>query len=527
VPRTNVTNVFSPNQEHLKGKDAWRSNLRLTALAAERIRSSLGPNGAYKMVNYNRGPEKIVKVTKDAVAVLQELAIQYPTLVVLSEAAKIQREELGDGVKCFTILTAELLKKADQLIAKGIHPAVILKGYQEAAKKALETIDANSQKIDSNHLTTILDSVDCGKGYLTPELSGMIIKAVKIANRNGKLDKAKIRMIRKPGASQSETKFIKGLIIKKGKLHPNMPNVVEKPRIAVSTERIGTNRLEIKMPGQGPFHMKFDITTPQDLEGCLDSENQRKIDALKKLGELGVNVLFCQQPIDDFSKGKLFGMGVLAFDSVDRADLTLISKSTGAKMVGNLSELEEIDIGVAEKLEIDKIGLEKTVTVSGCDFATFLIRGSNIQALDELELLIGNSLSLLRTAMDSGKTVAGGGATEFKVANSLKTFALQFPGREQLAISSFADALLELPRCLAANNGLNPDDALLEMGKLCSEGSGFGLGADGAFGEICVEVSEAKTAAIRRAFEVATLMLRIDEQVRAKESQPRFHKQNS
>ena len=84
--------MFSPGQKHLKGMDAWRTNLRLTALAADQIRSSLGPNGAYKMVTYNRGPEKIVKVTKDAVAILQELAIQYPTLVVLSEAAKIQRQ---------------------------------------------------------------------------------------------------------------------------------------------------------------------------------------------------------------------------------------------------------------------------------------------------------------------------------------------------------------------------------------------------------------------------------------------------
>jgi archaeal chaperonin len=527
VPQISVTNVFSPNQEHLKGKDAWRSNLRLTALAVEQIRSSLGPNGAYKMVTYNRGPEKIVKVTKDAVAVLQELAIQYPTLVVLSEAAKIQRQELGDGVKTFVILTAELLKKADQLIAKGIHPAVILNGYQEAAKKALETIDADAKKIVPDGLEAVLDSVDCGKGCLTSELRGMLIEAAKIANSDDKLDKDKIRVIRQPGASQPETTFVKGLIIKKGKLHPNMPDTIEKPKIAITSERIGTNRLEIKMPGQGPFHMKFDVTTPQDLAGCLEAENQRKAETLKKLGAFGVNVLFCQQPIDDFSRSKLFGMGVLAFDSIDRADLTLISKATGAKVVGNLSELEENNIGAAEKLKIDKIGLEKTVTLSGCDYGTFLIRGSNLQALDELDLLIGNSLSLLRIAMDAGKTVAGGGATEFQVARELKNFALQFPGREQLAIAGFAEALLELTRCLATNNGLNPDDALLHMGKLFSEGSEFGLDADGTFGEVCIEVSEAKTAAIRRAFEVATLMLRIDEQVRAKESQPRFHKQNS
>jgi len=110
MPKTSLTHVFSPNYDYVKDKDAWRNNLRLTTLAAEKVRSSLGPNGAYKMVTYNRGPEKIVKVTRDAVAVLQELAIQYPTVTILSEAAKIQRQEVGDGVTCFAIFTSALMK---------------------------------------------------------------------------------------------------------------------------------------------------------------------------------------------------------------------------------------------------------------------------------------------------------------------------------------------------------------------------------------------------------------------------------
>ncbi len=525
MPTHLTPNVFSHSRKNLKGKDAWRNNLRLTALAAERIRSSLGPNGAYKMVTYYRGPEKVVKVTKDAVAVLEELAIQYPTLIVLSEAAKIQRQDLGDGVKTFVILTAALLKKAEELIAKGIHPAVILKGYQEATEKALEIINSKTQRIDPERLEAVLDTVDCGRDCLSSELRIMLTEASKLANREGVLDKNRVRVIRKPGGSQSETVLVKGLVIKKAKLHPSMPDTVEKPRIAVTSGRIGTNRLEIKMPGQGPFHMKFDITNSNDLAGYRDAENQRKSDALRKIASFGAKALFSQQPIDEFSKSKLLDMGVLAFETVDRADLALISKATGAKVVGYLGDIEENDLGMAEKLETDKIGLEKTVTVSGCNFATFLIRGSNGQTLDELELLIGNSLSILRAAMDSGKTIAGGGATEFEVAGELKYFALQLPGREQLAAIGFSEALMEVPRCLAANNGLNPDDALLQLGKFHREGfSDFGLGADGSCREVCVEVSEAKCAAVRRAFEVASLMLRIDEQITAKEI-PKFHKQ--
>jgi hypothetical protein len=59
--------------------------------AADKIRSSLGPRGSYKLVAYNRGPEQVIKVTKDAVAILDELAIQYPPAVIISESAKMQR----------------------------------------------------------------------------------------------------------------------------------------------------------------------------------------------------------------------------------------------------------------------------------------------------------------------------------------------------------------------------------------------------------------------------------------------------
>jgi chaperonin GroEL (HSP60 family) len=524
MPQTSLVNVFSAKQEHIKGKDAWRSNLRLTALAAAQISTSFGPNGAYKMVTYNRGPEKIVKVTKDAVAILEELAIQYPTLVILSEAAKIQRQELGDGVKSFAIFAAALLKKADELIEKGIHPIVILRGYQEATKKALEIIRANSERIDPEKLETLLDAVDCGRGCMTSELRGMLIEAATLASKNGTMDKEKIRIVRKPGGNQTETKLFKGLVVKKNKLHPNMPDLVANARIVLTSGRIGINRLEIKMPGQGPFHMKFNITTPENLKGFLDAEKQQKTEALRKIEESGVNVFFSQQPIDTFSKGKLLEMGILAFETVDRADLALVSKATGARIIADLSELQENDVGQAEKLENDKIGLEKIVTLSGCGFVTFLIRGSNLQTLDELDRLIENSLILLRTANSSSSIVPGGGAIEMQVTEVLKNYALQFSGKEQLAVDSFAEALAELPRCLATNNGLNSDDAIIELKKLHAEGfSDFGLGADGCYGKICVEASETKASAVRRAFEVVSLMLRIDEQISAKEI-PKFHK---
>jgi T-complex protein 1 subunit beta len=118
--------VIAPVYTHFKGTDAWRQNLDATAIAAEKIRSCLGPNGAYKMVVYNRGPEKVCKITNDPIQVLEELSLQHPTLTIITEAAKMQREEIGDGVIAFTIFTAALLREANKLVSKKVHPNIVL-----------------------------------------------------------------------------------------------------------------------------------------------------------------------------------------------------------------------------------------------------------------------------------------------------------------------------------------------------------------------------------------------------------------
>jgi len=476
------------------------------------------------MVTYNRGPEKIVKVTKDPVPVLEELAIQYPALAVLSEAAKMQREEIGDGVTSFVILASALLKKADELIAKKVHANIILDGYLEAAKRTLRKIETNSAALQRSDYEGLLEAVDCGRGILTKNLRRDLIEAAQSATKNGKLEKKNIRIIRKQGAETSETQLIRGITVKKAKLHRNMPNDIKQPRIAVTTGRIGLNRLEVKMRGEGPFHMKFDIQNPEQLDSCQEAEREQKNFALDRLGELKVNVLFCQQPIDTYAKCRLLDRGVLAFESVEREDCALISEATHAKMVGSLVDLRETDVGAAENLSVEKLSPDEIVTLEVPDFATLMLRGSSVQAFDELELLIQKSLTLLKTATENPYVVPSYGATEMRIAQDIKNFALHFSGKQQIAVEGFAEALVELPRCLAENNGSDPDDTVAQLRKFHDEGfSDYGITADGLCGPACHELSQVKSSVIKRAFEFVSLMLRVDEQITRKEI-VKFHK---
>ncbi len=58
--------IFSEKIKRTKGKDVWQENFHLAIFAADKVISTFGPKGAFKLV-YNKGPEQVVTVTEDAI----------------------------------------------------------------------------------------------------------------------------------------------------------------------------------------------------------------------------------------------------------------------------------------------------------------------------------------------------------------------------------------------------------------------------------------------------------------------------
>ena len=157
-----------------------------------------------------------------------------------------------------------------------------------------------------------------------------------------------------------------------------------------------------------------------------------RTEALEKMIALKANVLLCEQPLDQSVKDKLLLQGIFALESVDKKDSQAVAKATGAKIIGQLRELTEEDLGIAEELHTGKIELEKTVTIQGCKGASFMLRGSVPQAIDELETAIRNSLVVLKVMTDDNRVLPGGGAAEAQIAEELKSFARDFQAGNRL-----------------------------------------------------------------------------------------------
>lgn len=64
-------------------------------------------------------------ITNDGATILQKMDVVHPTAKMLVEISKAQDVEAGDGTTSVVVLAGALLKAAESLLDKGIHPNIV------------------------------------------------------------------------------------------------------------------------------------------------------------------------------------------------------------------------------------------------------------------------------------------------------------------------------------------------------------------------------------------------------------------
>ena len=519
--------ILLKNRGRISGKDVWRQNLNLASLAAFKIGSSLGPKGAYKLVMYNRGPEMVMKVTKDPVDVVDELGIQYPAIMTLAEAAKIQRDHTGDGISTLLVLVSALLTEADKLVELGFHANTILDGYLKATEKSIAIIDEIARNIGENLDEKLMEVIDCGRELLSRRLRRDLSETISRVTENGTIDISRIQIVTKPGGQTNDSELVRGVIIKKGKAHPSMPDLIDGPKIAFLT-KLEVKRLELKSKDEGPFSVKLNITSREQIHLFKSEESRLRTLSVDRVKKTGANVLMCRSKIDDRLSDQFSRQGIIVVQLVDYQDFEAAAKATGGAIVSNVDQLEKEDLGIAKKLEVDKIKPDDVVILHCDRGATLLLRGSSPELVKELEKIVKRALLILKHSRSNPKVVPGGGAVLVELASQLRRYALTFEGREQFVIGSFADALEKIPECLSRNYGFDPIDMMIQLRNHHTNGQqGMGVGENGCidmYKANVIELASVNRANVHRAFELVSLLLRIDDCFYVKDI-PKFHKQ--
>jgi thermosome len=514
--------ILKEGSSRSRGREAQHANILAARIVAEAVKSSLGPKGMDKMLVDSFGD---VTITSDGRTILDEMDIQHPAAKMMVEVSKTQDNEAGDGTTTAVVIAGELLSNAEELIEKNIHPTIIIDGYKKAAEKALETLEKiaitvnplSKNEIKKAAMTSMASKLVAEHREYLAELAVQAVLQVAEKTETGyKVDIDDVKVEKKPGESITDTKLINGIVLDKEIVHPGMPKRIENAKIALINCPLEIEKTE--------FDAKINIDSPEQMEAFLKQEEEMLKEMVEKIVATGANVVLCQKGIDDMAQHFMARKQILAVRRVKKSDMEKLAKATGGKIVTNLDDLSTTDLGYAEIVEERKIGEDKMTFIEGCKHpksVTILVRGGTERIVDEAERSLHDALCVVRDIVEEPKILAGGGAPETEIARVLREYAETLPGREQLAVQKYAEALEIVPETLAENAGLDPIDILSELRALHEKGETW-AGVEVHDGKVknmleasVLEPLSVKKQIIKSATEAATMILKIDDIIAA------------
>jgi thermosome len=507
-----------------KGKDARKNNITAAKLIAQVIRSSLGPRGMDKMLV---SPTGDVTITNDGATILKELDIEHPIAKMLVEVAKSVDNEAGDGTKSVVVLAGSLIENAEELFDKDVHPAIVVEGFREASKKAIEFLKDISIEIDPKDkaflnkiaATSIASKLVTTNSQLLSKL--VIDAALRVTDESRenkfKIDLDDVKVDKKAGGSLQDSQLIQGIVIDKEVVHAGMPKRIQGAKIALINSALEIEKTE--------FDAKLNIISPDQMQKFLNEEERMLKSMVDRVISSGANVILCQKGIDDIAQHYLARGGIIAVRRIKESDMAKLAKATGAKIVTNIDELSKDDIGSADLIEERNMENDKWVFIEGCEnpkSITILIRGGSERVVDEAERSIHDALMAVKGTVEYPYVVVGGGAPEVVLSKKLREWSSSLASRQQLAVEKYADSLESIPLALAENAGMSLVDAQAELRSKSQTTGKPRFGIDVFKGKI-VDLSSrdiyeplaVKNQIINSGTEAACMILRIDDIISA------------
>ncbi|KZV89733.1 T-complex protein 1 zeta subunit [Exidia glandulosa HHB12029] len=494
--------LINPKAESVRRGQALQANTTGAMGLANVVRSNLGPRGTLKMLVDGSGQ---IKMTKDGKVLLSEMQIQNPTAAMVARTAVAQDDQVGDGTTSVVLLVGELLKQADRYISEGVHPTVVAEGFDLAKNEALKFLETFkvAQKLDRATLISVAHTSLATKLHesLAQKLAADIVDAVlAIAPKDPEeqIDLHMVEIMKMQHRVASETQLVRGLVMDHGARHPDMPKRVENAYILTLNVSLEYEKTEI--------NSGFFYSSAEQREKLVESERRFTDAKVKKIIELKQAVcdqaadskekpkgfvVINQKGIDPLSLDMLKNAGIMALRRAKRRNMERLQLCVGGVAQNSVDDLSPGVLGWAGLVYEHTLGEEKYTFVEDVkspQSVTLLIKGPNAYTTTQIHDALRDGLRSVKNAIEDKALIPGAGAFEVALSAHLGSRAVRdrAKGRAKLGVQAFADAVLVIPKTLAANAGLDVQDTVLKLQDEYADGEGKNaVGLDLASGEPC------------------------------------------
>ncbi len=478
-------------KEIMYGTDARNALLAGVNKLADTVKITLGPKGRNVVLDKKFGAPLI---TNDGVTIAKEIELDDPAenmgAQLVKEVATKTNDAAGDGTTTASLLAQAFIREGMKNVAAGANPMVLRRGIAKAVDRAVETLKANSKKVNGVEDIARVGTISAGD-----EVIGRLI-----ADAMEKVTADGVITVEESKSAETGSEVVEGMQFDRGYISPymvtdtdKMEAVIDDAYVLITDKKISNIQEVLPLLEQIVQAGKKLVIIAEDVEG----EALTTL-ILNKLRGTFTCVAVKAPGFGDRRKDMLRDIAILTGGQVITSELGLELKDATIAQLGRARQIKinkdnttivdgagdpaEIKSRVAQirsaiettTSEFDREKLQERLAKLAGGVAVIKVGAATEVEMKEKKLRIEDALNATKAAVEEG-IVSGGGVAFLNCIKSVEELCATLEGDELTGAKIVAKALEEPARQIAANAGL---EGAVVIDKIKNENKvGFGFDA--------------------------------------------------
>lgn len=437
---------------------------------ANTVKITLGPKGRNVVLDKKYGTPLI---TNDGVTIAKEIELENAAenigAQLVKEVSAKTNDAAGDGTTTATLLAQAMIHEGMKNVTAGANPMVLRKGISKAVDKAVETLVANSKKVNGSSDIARVGTISSGD-----EIIGKLI-----ADAMEKVTADGVITVEESKSAETYCEVVEGMQFDRGYLSPYMATdtdkmeaVLDDAYVLITDKKISNIQEILPLLEQIVQSGAKLLIIAEDVEG----EALTTLIVNKLRGTF--NVVAVKAPgYGDRRKAMLEDIAILTGGTVISSELGYELKDTTMDMLGRAKSVkvqkENTVIvdgeGDKEALQSRIAQIKKQIEETTSDFdreklqerlaklsggvAVIRVGAATETEMKEAKLRLEDALAATRAAVEEG-IICGGGSAYIHASKEVAKLAASLEGDEKTGAGIVLKALEAPLYHIAANAGL-------------------------------------------------------------------------
>ena len=452
------------------GEDARKALQSGIDKLANTVKITLGPKGRNVVLDKKYGAPLI---TNDGVTIAKEIELDDPFenmgAQLVKEVATKTNDAAGDGTTTATLLAQALVREGMKNIAAGANPMVLKKGMDQAVDTAVETIVANSKKIEGSEEIARVGAVSAAD----ENIGKLIAEAMEKVTADG------VITLEESKTAETYSEVVEGMQFDRGYIAPymvtdtdKMEAVLDDAYILITDKKISNIQEILPLLEQIVKAGKKLLIIAEDVEGEALSTL-----IVNKLRGTFTCVAVKAPGFGDRRKEMLQDIAILTGGQVISSELGLELSETTMEQLGRARQVvvqkentiivdgagnsDDIKARVGQiksqientTSDFDREKLQERLAKLSGGVAVIKVGAATEVEMKEKKLRIEDALAATKAAVEEG-IVAGGGTALINAMPAVKKLVDKLSGDEKTGAQIVYKALEEPVRQITVNAGL-------------------------------------------------------------------------